>query len=305
MTGEWLDSQFGSTIAGAAGVESLQFRAVVRRRFGVLCILAYVALSWSVRFDMPLGPQIASLVYPLDTFSMYAGPAGDAISHLLIRDAQGAVHRVTDFRSFECAEPIDRSAARCADRRGYAYHYDELAEYIAQPPGPGGDPGRADLSDLGRCEPARRTGDRLRLRRRALQGRAMSERLFRRRRCCASRWPRSRWRTWSRSSSFCSTRAMTAIAHGRTLRGRSSTCCRDRSIARRRGLIGAAGAVAFARASRTARRRPGDRRRAGLLSAAHAQLFGSPWRHLFYSGLCLTGWLLGLAVGRRRRRVRG
>ena len=37
-----------------------------------------------------------------------------------------------------------------------------------------------------------------------------------------------------------------------------------------------------------------------LLSAVHAQLFGSPWRHLFYSGLCLSGWLLGLAVSRAR-----
>jgi hypothetical protein len=36
-----------------------------------------------------------------------------------------------------------------------------------------------------------------------------------------------------------------------------------------------------------------------LLSSAHAQLFGSPWRHLFYSGLCLSGWLLGAAVSRR------
>jgi hypothetical protein len=35
-----------------------------------------------------------------------------------------------------------------------------------------------------------------------------------------------------------------------------------------------------------------------LLSTAHAQLFGSPWRHLYYSGVCLSGWLLGLAVSR-------
>jgi len=36
-----------------------------------------------------------------------------------------------------------------------------------------------------------------------------------------------------------------------------------------------------------------------LLSTAHAQVFGSPWRHLYYSGLCLAGWLLGLALSRR------
>ena len=65
-------------------------------------------------------------------------------------------------------------------------------------------------------------------------------------------------------------------------------------------LIGVVGAVRFGRT-------PG-RLWAGLLSlgalmllsTAHAQLFGSPWRHLYYSGLCLSGWLLGLAVSRRR-----
>ena len=65
-------------------------------------------------------------------------------------------------------------------------------------------------------------------------------------------------------------------------------------------VIGVAGAVLFGRA-------PG-RLWAGLvplgaltlLSTAHAQLFGSPWRHLYYSGLCLSGWLAGLAVSRWR-----
>jgi len=35
-----------------------------------------------------------------------------------------------------------------------------------------------------------------------------------------------------------------------------------------------------------------------LLSSVHAQLFGSPWRHMYYSGLCLFGWLLGLMASR-------
>ncbi|HYD50920.1 MAG TPA: hypothetical protein VEB21_21365 [Terriglobales bacterium] len=35
-----------------------------------------------------------------------------------------------------------------------------------------------------------------------------------------------------------------------------------------------------------------------LLSAEQAQLFGSPWRHLFFSGVCLTGWIAGAWVGR-------
>src|SRR5262249_26398768 len=37
-----------------------------------------------------------------------------------------------------------------------------------------------------------------------------------------------------------------------------------------------------------------------LLSTAHAQLFGSPWRHQYFSGLCLLGGLLGLGVSRSR-----
>ena len=64
-------------------------------------------------------------------------------------------------------------------------------------------------------------------------------------------------------------------------------------------LIGVAGAAGFSR-------RPG-RLWEGLLalsalillSTVHAQLFGSPWRHLYYSGVCLAGWLLGLMVSRR------
>ncbi len=63
-------------------------------------------------------------------------------------------------------------------------------------------------------------------------------------------------------------------------------------------LVGLSSVVAFAW-------RPG-RLRAGalalgvlvLLSSAHTQLFGSPWRHLFFSGLCLLGWLAGLVLAR-------
>jgi hypothetical protein len=94
-------------------------------------------LSWAVRFDMRRGGQIASLLYPLDTFSMYAGTVGRDASHLLVRDHDGAVHRVTAFRSFACAEPITGSAAQCADRRGFEYHYDDLIHFIESHPGAG------------------------------------------------------------------------------------------------------------------------------------------------------------------------
>lgn len=116
---------------------ALQATRASQLRFGVLCVLGYVALSWAVRFDMRLGDQIASLLYPLDTFSMYAGVPGKYASHLLIRDTQGTVHRVTAFRSFDCTEPTPGSSAPCADTHGIQYHYDDLMRYIQSHPGPG------------------------------------------------------------------------------------------------------------------------------------------------------------------------
>lgn len=101
-----------------------------QRRFGALLVLAYVFLSWLVRFDMRLGGQIASLVYPLDTFSMYAGAPGEDRSHLLIRDRQGAVHRITAFRSFDCAATVDAAGIACAERRGIPYMVEDFARYI-------------------------------------------------------------------------------------------------------------------------------------------------------------------------------
>jgi hypothetical protein len=100
-------------------------------------VLAYVTLSWAARFDMRRGDQIASLIYPLDTFSMYASRPANEIHHLLVRDERGNAHRVTAFRSFDCAEPITGASARCADRRGYQYHYDDLTNYIQHHAGPG------------------------------------------------------------------------------------------------------------------------------------------------------------------------
>src|SRR5215470_5502306 len=100
-----------------------------RRRFGVLLILAYAALSWAARFDMGLGEQIASLIYPLDTFSMYAGPPGDRIGHLLVRDGDGAIHGVREFSAYRCDAALTRGATGCADS-GFAYHYDDLVRYI-------------------------------------------------------------------------------------------------------------------------------------------------------------------------------
>ena len=106
-------------------------------RFGTLCVLGYVLLSWLVRFDMRLGQQIASLAYPLDTFSMYAGMPAEDRSALLVRDGDGDVHRVTAFRTFSCAGPLTGAAAACAGQRGIPYLYEDLVRYIESHPGPG------------------------------------------------------------------------------------------------------------------------------------------------------------------------
>ena len=101
------------------------------RRFGVLCILSYVALSWAVRFDMRLGEQIASLVYPLDTFSMYARTPGEHEQDMVVRDGDGGLHRVTDFRAFDCDRPLGVGVAACNDGSGIQYHQEDLERYVA------------------------------------------------------------------------------------------------------------------------------------------------------------------------------
>lgn len=106
-------------------------------RFGALCVLGYVVLSWLVRFDMRLGDQIASLVYPLDTFSMYGGMPGEDRSALLVRDGDGTVHRVTAFDAFSCAEPLSGASAACVQQHGIPYLYEDRVHYIETHAGPG------------------------------------------------------------------------------------------------------------------------------------------------------------------------
>jgi hypothetical protein len=90
-----------------------------------------------VRFDMRRGEQAASLLYPLDTFSMYAAIPQHDVSHLLVRDAQGATYRVTAFASFGCSEPVTGDAARCSRQHHIGYHYDDLTHYITTHTGSG------------------------------------------------------------------------------------------------------------------------------------------------------------------------
>ena len=121
----------------ARALEMIKARAIrYHLRFGTLCVLGYVVLSWLVRFDMRLGQQIASLVYPLDTFSMYAGMPGENQSALLVRDGDGNVHRVTAFRAFSCAEPLAGASAACAGQAGIEYLHEDLVHYIQNHVGP-------------------------------------------------------------------------------------------------------------------------------------------------------------------------
>jgi hypothetical protein len=111
------------------------------RRFGVLCVLGYVTLAWVARFDVASGgdegKQNASLLYPFDTFSMYAPLPSPEMSYLLVRDGEGAVHQVTDFASFDCPETELDAASPCPDRRPIQYLYDELVRHVRNHPGPG------------------------------------------------------------------------------------------------------------------------------------------------------------------------
>ncbi|HYD50921.1 MAG TPA: hypothetical protein VEB21_21370 [Terriglobales bacterium] len=107
-----------------------------QRRFAVLAILLYLTLAWAVRFDMRRGEQIASLVYPLDTFSMYAPVPANRISYLLLRDDHGESHRVTAFRSFHCDSPL-HGRRPCPEASSIEYHYDDLIEHILSHAGEG------------------------------------------------------------------------------------------------------------------------------------------------------------------------
>jgi hypothetical protein len=64
--------------------------------------------------------------------------------------------------------------------------------------------------------------------------------------------------------------------------------------------IGLAGAVLFARRSGQLTGAAVALVALAVLSHVHAALFGSPWRHLYFSGACLLGWLAGIVFARVR-----
>jgi hypothetical protein len=72
-------------------------------RFASLAFVAYLAVAWIVRFDTPEGPHNASIVYPFDTFSMYAEVLPDVASALVVRGADGTIDSVSAFEGLECS----------------------------------------------------------------------------------------------------------------------------------------------------------------------------------------------------------
>ena len=101
-----------------------------RRRFAIAVFLLYVLASWGLRFDMRRGAQIASLIYPLDTFSMYSSMPDPRVAHLLLRDAGGGVHAVMSFSSFDCGPALHGAESDCVDGDLIEYHFDDLVTYI-------------------------------------------------------------------------------------------------------------------------------------------------------------------------------
>ncbi len=100
-----------------------------QQRFGIVCALAYVALAWAVRVDTRFGQLNASLVYPLDTFSMYSEMPQPGQTGLLLLDAGGGVHRIGDFGSFACDAPVRGPYDNCPPL-GLRHKTDELLRRI-------------------------------------------------------------------------------------------------------------------------------------------------------------------------------
>ncbi|MEM7155541.1 MAG: hypothetical protein AAF799_22015 [Myxococcota bacterium] len=130
-------------------------------RFGVLCALGYLLVAWIARFDLARGTQIASLIYPFDTFSMYSTVPERQASYLLARDDRGQVHSITSYDAFDCSVPIDTKESICNESPTIQYLDDDTANYVQTHPG--GGPQRVEiirrnwLVEAG--EPPRQTGD--------------------------------------------------------------------------------------------------------------------------------------------------
>jgi hypothetical protein len=109
-------------------------------QLGLLLGLGFLAASWAWREDGRLGRQIASLVYPLDTFSMYATTWQDEVSIPLLIDKAGHSHWPYHLAAFACT-PIADADQSCARGRAIGYHDDELLRHVRSHPLPPGQQG--------------------------------------------------------------------------------------------------------------------------------------------------------------------
>jgi hypothetical protein len=113
-------------------------------RFAILCVLGYVAASWVMRFDTGDGTHNASLTYPFDTFSMYAGTMPSSAARMVVRTGDGSFRRIDEYHAFDCDPPIDHPLD-CDDAEGGAsipYVDHDAAHWIVDhgatdPPGAG------------------------------------------------------------------------------------------------------------------------------------------------------------------------
>jgi hypothetical protein len=110
-------------------------------RFGLIVLLGYVAIAWAARFDTAYGAHNASIAYPFDTYSMYAGVPVRSASAILVRDAEGTVERVSAFRSFQCEATAGAWREHCAVAgAGLDYLDDDAEAYVRAHSGQGGEP---------------------------------------------------------------------------------------------------------------------------------------------------------------------
>jgi hypothetical protein len=78
-------------------------------------------------------------LYPLSTYSMYAGSPGDSISRVMAL-VGGSFVEVTDLSSWQCDNLPHLEAAQCGGARGIAYLDREREAHIRNHPGDGGEP---------------------------------------------------------------------------------------------------------------------------------------------------------------------
>ena len=108
-------------------------RSAAGWQVGLLIGLGFLAAAWAWRGDGRLGRQIRSVVYPFDTFSMYATTWRKEIRIPLLRDPAGNTHFPYHFGGFLC-EPVQDAGPACSSAYSIDYHDDELLRHVRTHP---------------------------------------------------------------------------------------------------------------------------------------------------------------------------